>query len=178
MVVLLQAQSMEDSAKGIHIAEVLKTALREWGLGTEGQVNRGFMVTDAGHNVINAVERAGFQGIVCTAHKLHLVVGDDIGLGVPKDSWCEGTLDTKALLDKGRKIIGENVATEPCLEEIKHSCPHKEWWTDLQGFLEGLHWLLNLILGDSACQQLLGILQLVMIPQEVEGNCIGNWGRK
>ncbi|KAJ7341455.1 hypothetical protein JRQ81_005564 [Phrynocephalus forsythii] len=105
-VVLLQAQSMEDSAKGIHISEVLKTALREWGLGTEGQVNRGFMVTDAGRNMINAVERAGFQRIVCAAHKLHLVVGDAIGLGALKNSWCEGNLETKALLDKCRKIVG------------------------------------------------------------------------
>ncbi|KAJ7324562.1 hypothetical protein JRQ81_017582 [Phrynocephalus forsythii] len=104
-VVLLQAQSMEDSAKGIHIAEVLKTALREWGWGPEGQVNRGFIITDTGRNMINAVERAGFQGIMCTAHKLHLVVGDAIGLGASKDSWCEGTLETKALLDKCRKIV-------------------------------------------------------------------------
>ncbi|KAJ7324598.1 hypothetical protein JRQ81_017618 [Phrynocephalus forsythii] len=63
------------------------------------------MVTDAGRNMINAVERAGFQGIVCTAHKLHLVVGDAIGLGAPKDSWCEGTLETNALLNKCRKIV-------------------------------------------------------------------------
>ncbi|KAJ7344517.1 hypothetical protein JRQ81_000467 [Phrynocephalus forsythii] len=102
-VVLPQAQSMEDSAKGIHIAEVLKTALREWA--PDGQVNRGFMVTDAGHNMINTVDRAVLQGIVCAAHKLHLVVGDAIGLGAPKDSWDEGTLETKALLDKCRKIV-------------------------------------------------------------------------
>ncbi|KAJ7344655.1 hypothetical protein JRQ81_000605, partial [Phrynocephalus forsythii] len=90
----------------IHFTSDLWTALREWGLGTKGQVNRGFMVTDAGRNMINVVERAGFQGIVCAAHKLYLVVGDAIGLGAPKDSWCEGTLETKALLDKCKKIVG------------------------------------------------------------------------
>ncbi|KAJ7329290.1 hypothetical protein JRQ81_015464 [Phrynocephalus forsythii] len=49
------------------------------------------MVTDTGCNMTN---------------KLHLVVGDAIGLGAPKDSWGEGTMETKALLDKCRKIAG------------------------------------------------------------------------
>ncbi|KAJ7324891.1 hypothetical protein JRQ81_017911, partial [Phrynocephalus forsythii] len=86
-VALLQVQRMEDSVTGTHIAKVLMSALQEWAQ----QVKQDFMVTDADRNMLATFQNAGLMGIVCTAHTIHFVVHDALGLGPVRDTWCLGT---------------------------------------------------------------------------------------
>ncbi|KAJ7345153.1 hypothetical protein JRQ81_001103, partial [Phrynocephalus forsythii] len=99
------AWSLDDSATGRNIAEELLPGLREWGLAPEGDKNHGYMVTDAGRNMLAMLNAAGLKGIVCMAHKLHLVVRDALDLGSQvRETWCEGTKETRALLEKCRQL--------------------------------------------------------------------------
>ena len=71
--------------------------LQEWA--PEGEVTCGHMVTDAGRNMLTALNVVGFEGIVCMAHKLHLVVHNALGLGSHvKPQWDVGTREMWALL--------------------------------------------------------------------------------
>ncbi|KAJ7341004.1 hypothetical protein JRQ81_004569 [Phrynocephalus forsythii] len=97
---------MDDSATRRNIAEELLSGLREWGLPPEGDKNHGYMVMDAGRNMLTALNKVGLKDIVCMAHKLHLLARNALGLGSQvRETWCEGT-KARALLEKCRQLIG------------------------------------------------------------------------
>ncbi|XP_054833482.1 zinc finger BED domain-containing protein 4-like isoform X2 [Eublepharis macularius] len=102
-VVLLQARWMEEDHTGSNVAAVIKAGLREWA--PAGDVVRGYMVTDTSRNMEAALKAVSLEGIVCLAHKLHLVMRDALGLGSTiKPTWDQGTLDTRTLLDSCRRL--------------------------------------------------------------------------
>uniref|UniRef100_A0ABM5FI97 Zinc finger BED domain-containing protein 6-like isoform X1 n=2 Tax=Pogona vitticeps TaxID=103695 RepID=A0ABM5FI97_9SAUR len=103
--VLLQVRNLEAKATRKHIAEEFLAALEEWA--PRGQVLRGHMVTDASRNMLAVLNAAGFEGIVCMAHQLHLVVQDAVGLGSRVNpEWNAGTRETRALLENCRHLVG------------------------------------------------------------------------
>ena len=53
------------------------------------------MVTEVQHNMLVALDAVWFEGIVCMAHKLHLVVHSATGLGSHiKPEWEKGAQET------------------------------------------------------------------------------------
>ena len=102
---MLQAQHMDTQVMARNTANEFLSTLQEWA--PEGEVTYGHMVTDAGRNMLVALNAGGFEGIICMAHKLHLVVCDALGLGRHvKPKWDAGTWKMRALLEQCHQLVG------------------------------------------------------------------------
>ena len=65
--ILLQVQHMEAQTMERDIVNEFLAVLPQWA--PEGKVIHQHMVTDAGYNMLVALNAAGLEGIVCIAHK-------------------------------------------------------------------------------------------------------------
>ena len=75
------------------------------------------MVTDAGCNMLAALNEVGFKGIVCITHRLHLVVCDAIGLSSHvKPKWDAATQETQALLEQCHQLV--KAANWLCVRQV------------------------------------------------------------
>uniref|UniRef100_A0A7M4F2J3 BED-type domain-containing protein n=1 Tax=Crocodylus porosus TaxID=8502 RepID=A0A7M4F2J3_CROPO len=99
---LLQAEVMDESHTATEIMGAMNHLMQEWLVG-QGELTRGFMVTDNETNMVKAVHDANFVGICCVAHKFHLTVRDalegDRAAG-------DGASPTSKLISKCRKVAG------------------------------------------------------------------------
>ncbi|XP_067318476.1 zinc finger BED domain-containing protein 4-like [Anolis sagrei] len=84
-----------------NISEYLRDMMRDWMRHTHSGANSGFMVTDAGRNMIRVVESAGFTNVACMVHLLHNCVKD--GFKGPDEN--SSTAVTQ-LIDHCRRIAG------------------------------------------------------------------------
>uniref|UniRef100_A0A803TQX6 BED-type domain-containing protein n=1 Tax=Anolis carolinensis TaxID=28377 RepID=A0A803TQX6_ANOCA len=85
------------------ICSYLGNMMGEWMRCRPEEMRRGFMVTDAGKNMIKAVESAGFLNVTCMAHLLHNTVKE--GLKSPEEQPAS-TANIALLIARCRKIAG------------------------------------------------------------------------
>lgn len=99
---LLHAQVLDQNYTSAHILQAINRMVEGWLSGVSAaDVSRGFMVTDGGSNMKNAVRDGKFVDIHCLVHILHLAVRDALGLGEKG-----GTSTLRDLIDMSRKITG------------------------------------------------------------------------
>ena len=104
--ILLQTRDMEAQVMVRNIGDEFLSTLQQWA--PEGEVIHGHMVTDAGRNMLAALNAADFEGFVYMVHKLHLVVCNTIGLGSHvKPRWDTGTREKMwTLLEQCCQLVG------------------------------------------------------------------------
>uniref|UniRef100_A0A7M4FBM7 BED-type domain-containing protein n=1 Tax=Crocodylus porosus TaxID=8502 RepID=A0A7M4FBM7_CROPO len=99
---LLQAEVLDESHTARDIMEAMNHMVQGWLVG-QGELTRGFMVTDNGANMVKAVCDANFVGICCVAHRFHLIVRD----ALEGDRAAGGSASTTSkLISKCRKLAG------------------------------------------------------------------------
>ncbi|XP_067319351.1 zinc finger BED domain-containing protein 4-like [Anolis sagrei] len=83
------------------ICQYLEAMMREWMQHRQENMKTGFMVTDAGKNMIRAVESVGFTNVSCMAQLLHNTVKD--GFKSPEG---QNPNHISQLMERCRKIAG------------------------------------------------------------------------
>ncbi|XP_062838596.1 zinc finger BED domain-containing protein 4-like [Anolis carolinensis] len=100
---LLALEVVDRDHKAETICSSLGNMMGEWMRCRAEEMRRGFMVTDAGRNMIKAVESAGFLNVTCMAHLLHNTVKE--GLKSPEEQPAS-TANIALLIERCRKIAG------------------------------------------------------------------------
>uniref|UniRef100_A0A803SNT0 BED-type domain-containing protein n=1 Tax=Anolis carolinensis TaxID=28377 RepID=A0A803SNT0_ANOCA len=100
---LLALEVVDRDHKAETICNYLENMMGEWMQCRPEEMRRGFMVTDAGKNMIKAVESAGFQNVSCMAHLLHNTVKE--GLKSQEEQSGSNT-NISLLIERCRKIAG------------------------------------------------------------------------
>uniref|UniRef100_A0A803T1C6 BED-type domain-containing protein n=1 Tax=Anolis carolinensis TaxID=28377 RepID=A0A803T1C6_ANOCA len=100
---LLALEVVDRDHKAETICSYLGNMMGEWMRCRPEEMRRGFMVTDAGKNMIKAVESAGFLNVTCMAHLLHNTVKE--GLKSPEEQLAS-TANIALLIERCRKIAG------------------------------------------------------------------------
>uniref|UniRef100_A0A803TBZ6 BED-type domain-containing protein n=1 Tax=Anolis carolinensis TaxID=28377 RepID=A0A803TBZ6_ANOCA len=100
---LLALEVVDRDHKAETICSYLGNMMGEWMRCRPEEMRRGFMVTDAGKNMIKAVESAGFLNVTCMAHLLHNTVKE--GLKSPEEQPAS-TANITLLIEHCRKIAG------------------------------------------------------------------------
>nr|XP_060616253.1 zinc finger BED domain-containing protein 4-like isoform X2 [Anolis sagrei ordinatus] len=103
---LLHVEVMDKAHTPAEIHQAIDRMLEEW-LSERQQLSRGFMVTDNRANIVQAMEDAGFRGVSCLAHMLHLTICEGLGLAsTPStETLSSGVQDITKLIDRCRKIV-------------------------------------------------------------------------
>uniref|UniRef100_A0A803TK93 BED-type domain-containing protein n=1 Tax=Anolis carolinensis TaxID=28377 RepID=A0A803TK93_ANOCA len=100
---LLALEVVDRDHKAETICSYLGNMMGEWMQCRPEEMRRDFMVTDAGKNMIKAVESAGFFNVTCMAHLLHNTVKE--GLKSPEEQPAS-TANIALLIERCRKIAG------------------------------------------------------------------------
>uniref|UniRef100_G1KVQ6 BED-type domain-containing protein n=1 Tax=Anolis carolinensis TaxID=28377 RepID=G1KVQ6_ANOCA len=100
---LLALEVVDHDHKAETICSYLGNMMGEWMRYRPEEMRRGFMVTDAGKNMIKAVESAGFLNVTCMAHLLHNTIKE--GLKSPEEQPAS-TANIALLIERCRKIAG------------------------------------------------------------------------
>uniref|UniRef100_A0A803THY3 BED-type domain-containing protein n=1 Tax=Anolis carolinensis TaxID=28377 RepID=A0A803THY3_ANOCA len=100
---LLALEVVDRDHKAETICSYLGNMMGEWMRCRPEEMRRGFMVTDAGKNMIKAVESAGFLNVTCMAHLLHNTIKE--GLKSPEEQPAS-TANIALLIERCRKIAG------------------------------------------------------------------------
>uniref|UniRef100_A0A803TXD9 HAT C-terminal dimerisation domain-containing protein n=1 Tax=Anolis carolinensis TaxID=28377 RepID=A0A803TXD9_ANOCA len=100
---LLALEVVDRDHKAETICSSLENIMGEWMQYRPEEMRRGFMVTDAGKNMIKVVESAGFQNVSCMAHMLHNTVKE--GLKSTEEQPASNA-NIALLIERCRKIAG------------------------------------------------------------------------
>uniref|UniRef100_A0A803T9E6 BED-type domain-containing protein n=1 Tax=Anolis carolinensis TaxID=28377 RepID=A0A803T9E6_ANOCA len=114
---LLALEVVDRDHKAETICSYLGNMMGEWMWCRPEEMRRGFMVTDAGKNMIKAVESAGFLNVTCMAHLLHNTVKE--GLKSPEEQPAS-TANIALLIERCRKIAGYFHRSIKAARQLRH----------------------------------------------------------